>query len=70
MKRRSHELIALPVLVLALSAGACSDPVDPDQALEEGLAQQQAGNLEAAAEQYQRSSTRVPTTSTRTTTWA
>jgi tetratricopeptide (TPR) repeat protein len=32
---------------------ACSKSVDPDQALKEGLAQQQAGNLDAAAEQYQ-----------------
>ena len=52
MKRRSHELIALPVLVLALSAGACSDPVDPDQPCRSD-SRTQAGNLEEAAEHYQ-----------------
>ncbi len=41
------------MLAVALAVGACGKDVDPDQALEEGLAQQQAGNLEAAAEQYQ-----------------
>jgi len=45
--------IALPLLVLTIGLVACSDDVDPDQALKEGLAQQQAGDLEAAAEQYQ-----------------
>ncbi len=45
------------ILVLALAtvvvAAGCGKDVDPDQALQEGLAQQQAGNLDAAAEQYQ-----------------
>ena len=43
----------LTMALLAVGATACSEDVDPDQALKEGLAQQQAGDLEAAAEQYQ-----------------
>lgn len=41
------------VAAAALALGACSKDVDPDQALKEGLAQQQAGNLEEAAKLYQ-----------------
>ncbi|MGZ5129042.1 MAG: tetratricopeptide repeat protein [Actinomycetota bacterium] len=52
-----RRLTSIRVLVLVfagvLATAACSKDVDPDQALEEGLAQQQAGNLDAAAEQYQ-----------------
>jgi tetratricopeptide (TPR) repeat protein len=40
-------------LLVSLLTGACSKAVDPDRALAEGLAQQQAGNIDAAAEQYQ-----------------
>jgi tetratricopeptide (TPR) repeat protein len=53
MRRRRATLIPVLVLVVAFAASGCSKDVDPDQALKEGLAQQQAGNLEAAAEQYQ-----------------
>jgi tetratricopeptide (TPR) repeat protein len=45
-------LLALGV-VLTLAAAACGNDVDPDQALAEGLAQQQAGNVDAAATLYQ-----------------
>jgi tetratricopeptide (TPR) repeat protein len=45
--------VAVLTLLLTIGATACSDDVDPDQALAEGLAQQQAGDLEGAAEQYQ-----------------
>lgn len=38
---------------LGLAAAACSDDLDPDQALQEGLAQQQAGNPDAAAALYE-----------------
>ena len=41
------------LLLLTIGATACSENVDPDQALAEGLAQQQAGDLEGAAEKYQ-----------------
>jgi tetratricopeptide (TPR) repeat protein len=48
---------SLYILVLlvsaALAVSACAKAADPDQALAEGLAQQQAGNDEAAAEKYQ-----------------
>lgn len=40
-------------VVLTLAAAACGNDVDPDQALAEGLARQQAGNAEAAAAKYQ-----------------
>jgi tetratricopeptide (TPR) repeat protein len=39
--------------VVALSVGACGNDIDPDQTLQEGLAQQQAGDLLGAAEKYQ-----------------
>jgi tetratricopeptide (TPR) repeat protein len=52
MKHR-RVTVALLVLLSMVGAAACSDDMDPDQALKEGLAQQQAGDLEAAAEQYQ-----------------
>jgi tetratricopeptide (TPR) repeat protein len=35
-------------------ASACGSSVDPDEALQEGLAQQRAGNVSAAADSYQR----------------
>ena len=41
------------VAAAALALAACSKDVDPDQALKQGLAQQQAGNLEEAAGLYQ-----------------
>ena len=41
------------VAAAALALAACSKDVDPDQALKQGLAQQQAGNLEEAAKLYQ-----------------
>jgi len=52
--RRPHlaRLLTL-ALAVALPLAACSKDVDPDQALQEGLAQQRAGNMDAAAEQYQ-----------------
>jgi tetratricopeptide (TPR) repeat protein len=53
MRYRRTPLLLVLALASALAAGACSKDVDPDQALKEGLAQQQAGDLEAAAEQYQ-----------------
>jgi tetratricopeptide (TPR) repeat protein len=40
-------------VTLAVVLVGCGKHVDADQALREGLAQQQAGNLSAAAEQYQ-----------------
>ena len=51
MTRKRVAIVLLTLLMIG--AVACSDDVDPDQALAEGLAQQQAGDLEAAAEQYQ-----------------
>jgi tetratricopeptide (TPR) repeat protein len=45
---------AVAVLAAILLLVACSDDFDPDQALQEGLAQQQAGNLEEAADLYLR----------------
>jgi len=39
-------------LVLTVIGAACSEEIDPDQALQEGLAQQQAGKLDDAAELY------------------
>jgi len=38
---------------VVLTVSGCGKAVDPDQALAEGVAQQQAGNDEAAAERYQ-----------------
>lgn len=52
MTRAIHRTLAL-LAVVALAVGACGNDVDPDQALQEGLAQQQAGNLVGAAEKYQ-----------------
>ncbi|MEO8475772.1 MAG: tetratricopeptide repeat protein [Actinomycetota bacterium] len=52
MSPRSSTKILVLVLASVLVA-ACGKDIDPDQALQEGLAQQQAGNLDAAAEQYQ-----------------
>ena len=51
--KRMRVAVAFLALLATLGTAACSDDVDPDQALKEGLAQQQAGDLEAAAEQYQ-----------------
>lgn len=53
MHRRTAAAIVLFAVATVLAATACGKNVDPDQALEEGLAQQQAGNLAAAADQYQ-----------------
>ena len=53
MQRPTLSRIVAIALVMFVGLTACSEDVDPDQALKEGLAQQQAGNLEAAAEQYQ-----------------
>jgi tetratricopeptide (TPR) repeat protein len=52
MRRPLLGAVVLGLLASSLS-GACSKAVDPDRALAEGLAQQQAGNLDAAAAQYQ-----------------
>jgi tetratricopeptide (TPR) repeat protein len=41
-------------LILLLLGAACSDDFDPDQALQQGLAHQQAGDLSEAADLYQR----------------
>jgi tetratricopeptide (TPR) repeat protein len=49
--RSLHILVLL--VAAALVSSACDKAVDPDQALAEGLAQQQVGNDEAAAEKYQ-----------------
>jgi tetratricopeptide (TPR) repeat protein len=54
MSHLRHPVAALVVVALVVTLGACSRPVDADKALETGLAQQRAGNLDAAAEQYQR----------------
>jgi protein O-GlcNAc transferase len=43
----------LLIVALSVAATACNEDIDPDQALREGLAQQQAGNVEAAAERFQ-----------------
>ena len=52
MVRPSRRTLVLLALV-ALSVGACGNDIDPDRTLEEGLAQQQAGDLVGAAEKYQ-----------------
>jgi tetratricopeptide (TPR) repeat protein len=52
LMRSMHGTLILGLVVVAGLVG-CGKHVDPDQALREGLAQQQAGNLTAAAEQYQ-----------------
>jgi tetratricopeptide (TPR) repeat protein len=48
----SLTLITVAIAVV-IGMSACSESVDPDQALAAGLAQQQAGNDEAAAASYQ-----------------
>jgi tetratricopeptide (TPR) repeat protein len=53
MKPGSALAIVVFGLTLSLSAAACSKDIDPDQALREGLTQQQAGNMDAAATKYQ-----------------
>jgi tetratricopeptide (TPR) repeat protein len=53
MRRRTSVSILTLVVATSFLATGCSRDIDPDQALREGLAQQQAGNVEAAAEQYQ-----------------
>ncbi|HEY6567112.1 MAG TPA: tetratricopeptide repeat protein [Actinomycetota bacterium] len=54
MKRSGlPRLLSIAIVVTTLAATACGSDVDPDQALAEGLAQQQAGNAEAAAAKYQ-----------------
>ena len=45
--------VAVGLLTLSLMAVACNKDVDPDQALAQGLAQQEAGNTDAAAALYQ-----------------
>ncbi len=53
MKRTAPLRCLAVIVLLGLTVTACSEDVDPDQALKEGLAQQQAGDMEAAAEKYQ-----------------
>jgi tetratricopeptide (TPR) repeat protein len=45
---------AVAAVILLILAAGCSEGFDPDQALQEGLAQQQSGNLDEAAGLYQR----------------
>jgi tetratricopeptide (TPR) repeat protein len=45
--------VAAGLLTLSLVTVACSKDVDPEQALAQGLAQQEAGNTDAAAALYQ-----------------
>jgi tetratricopeptide (TPR) repeat protein len=45
---------AAAALIVMLLGAACSEDFDPDQALQEGLAQQQSGDLDEAADLYQR----------------
>ena len=53
MRRRQAARPLALAFTVTLSLAACGSDIDPDQALAEGLAQQQAGNLDLAAEQYQ-----------------
>jgi tetratricopeptide (TPR) repeat protein len=53
MNRRAFVFALGLLLAAALASVSCDKAVDPDQALSEGLAQQQAGNTDAAAEKYQ-----------------